>query len=378
MKKILSLEELILKGVPIADKKLLKELLPHLTTYLQKYEINKTDNRLAFFLGHCAIESDYFRTLNEYGGLSYFEKAYGRKTKALGAAGNIPPLDKAKRKDVNYWYIGRGLIQNTWDFNYKKVSDVTGIDFVAKPWLLAEVETAVSSATIFWYNNGLNVLADKNDYRGSTKKINGGYNHVNERTAYIKRFQAILAGDDISGLPLPVILPKEKILEIQEKLKGAGYHEVGEPDGIVGSRTISALAAFKIENGLTVNDEFDAETLKLLENPEQRKIAKVRAEGAPPPEDTSTNAAKKTMQASATGIGLMSIPQIIEIAKPLVAQTEETKALVERIGAVYAPVKQVVSTNPELLVIGILAVIFYFGRKAYKSIIEDYQKGAKF
>ncbi len=196
----LDLASLIFKAVPTCDKNLVRSLVPFLLVELDKIDVLNNDKRLAFFLGHCAIESAYYRTLREMGGIKYFESTYGTREKFSTARDTIPPRDKSKRGNLNYWYIGRGIIQNTWESNYKKVSDVVGIDFVKSPWLLETPEMAVKSATIFWKNNNLNSLADKIDYEGSTRKINGGTNHLAERIKYIKAFLAVLAGDDIQGV----------------------------------------------------------------------------------------------------------------------------------------------------------------------------------
>lgn len=365
----LTIEQLIIKAVPTCDKSLVKRLAPYLEKYLDKYNIDKTDNRLAFFLGHCAIESAYFRTLKEMGGLSYFEKVYGKKK-------GIPPKDAKKRKDLKWWYIGRGLIQTTWDYNYKKASDSVGIDFVASPWLLEETENAVRSATIFWDNNNLNDFADAEDYRGSTKRINGGYNHLKERTEYIKRFKTILAGDDIEGLPTPKVYTMMEMEVIQKKLQTAGYHEVGIPNGDYGSRTVAALAAFQSDNGLPITGEVDEETLLTLQNPPERVISEDRAEGTPE-NDESVSSAKRTMQIGAGGAGLMGVPQILDLAKPVLEKTEETKSLIDRANSIYTPVKTLVANNPEIVIGVICLIVFYFGFRAYRGIVQDFRKGTK-
>jgi putative chitinase len=40
---------------------------------------------------------------------------------------------------------------------------------------------AVSSAGWFWDNNSLNKYCDSGDFVTLTKRINGGYNHIDER-----------------------------------------------------------------------------------------------------------------------------------------------------------------------------------------------------
>ena len=365
----LTLEQLIYKAVPTCNKPLVKRLLPYLEKYLLEYDISTKDNRLAFFLGQCAVESAYYTTLRELGGVSYFEKAYGKKV-------GIPPKDSKKRKDLNYWYIGRGLIQTTWDYNYKKVSDIVGIDFVEKPWLLEDTELAVKSACVFWKNNKLNDYADANDIRGATKKINGGYNHLNERTDYIKRFQKLLAGDNIEGLPVPKRLSKSELEVIQTKLADAGYHEVGIPNGEMGSRTVAALAAFKADNGLPVNDQIDDDTLAHLDAPQERPISEERANGTP--EDDASIAAKRTVQVGAGGTALFATPEILNTVKPFLEKTEETKSILTRFNDVYVPAKNFVTGNPEVFGVLFFGVVLFFGFRAWRTMVKDYRSGKKF
>ena len=196
----LTLEGVITKGVPTSNKNLVRALVPFMLTELDKIGVLGNDRRLAFFLGQCAVESAYYTTLREMGGISYFEKTYGTRAKFSTPNDTIPPRDRSKRGNLNYWYIGRGLIQNTWEQNYKKVSDVVGEDFVKSPWLLETPEMAVKSAAIFWKNNNLNSFADRLDYEGATRRINGGTNHLEERIAYTKKILAILSGDDADGV----------------------------------------------------------------------------------------------------------------------------------------------------------------------------------
>ena len=49
------------------------------------------------------------------------------------------------------------------------------------PALLEQPEWAAKSAAWFWFNNGLNVLADGDRFLDITKRINGGTNGLAER-----------------------------------------------------------------------------------------------------------------------------------------------------------------------------------------------------
>lgn len=155
-----------------------KEYCNWLNVYMKKYEIN-TPLRVAAFLAQIGHES---------GRLYYTEEiASGRAYEGREDLGNTQKGDGMRFK-------GRGLIQITGRYNYTKLSAHTGIDFVGNPTLLTEPEYAVMSACWFWESNGLNKLADEEKFLAITKKINGGYNGLEDREKYYNRAKRVLYG----------------------------------------------------------------------------------------------------------------------------------------------------------------------------------------
>jgi putative chitinase len=87
-------------------------------------------------------------------------------------------------------YRGRGLKQLTGKDNYKRCGDALGIDLVTNPDLLLEPMNAARSAGWFWKVNNLSPLADADDIKGMTKKINGGLIGYEARKALYDRILA--------------------------------------------------------------------------------------------------------------------------------------------------------------------------------------------
>jgi putative chitinase len=145
-------------------------------TLLNGYHIN-TPLRLAHFMAQIEHESGGFKWLTELGGKSYFDKYEGRKD-----LGNTQLGDGAKFK-------GRGYIQITGRYNYTRLSKDTGIDFLNNPDLLAQEVNAIVSACWFWNKNKINELADKDDAKAVTKKINGGFNGLKDRLELLKKWK---------------------------------------------------------------------------------------------------------------------------------------------------------------------------------------------
>jgi len=52
--------------------------------------------------------------------------------------------------------------------------------------------------------NGLNELADQQQFKSITKRINGGYNGLDDRIKYYDRAKKVLSRDDTVTIPMPV------------------------------------------------------------------------------------------------------------------------------------------------------------------------------
>ena len=160
-----------LKGIcPLTSNAVLSKYVDPLNKWMAQYGID-TVIRVRHFLTQVAHESGCFNYVRELSSGSAYE---GRKD-----LGNVNVGDGKKFK-------GRGLIQITGRSNYAKCSLALFNDsstLVENPMLLEQPENAVKSACWFWRSNNLSKLADKDDIKGITKRINGGYNGLTDRIA---------------------------------------------------------------------------------------------------------------------------------------------------------------------------------------------------
>lgn len=90
-------------------------------------------------------------------------------------------------------YRGRGFIQITGKDNYTALSKDTKTDYVKNPDLLLNEADSMISALWFWKKHNLNALADKDDIRAITKKINGGFNGIEHRVQLLKKYKDIFS-----------------------------------------------------------------------------------------------------------------------------------------------------------------------------------------
>ena len=71
------------------------------------------------------------------------------------------------------------------------------------------------------------------------------------------------------------------VRDVQTRLRALGYHDVGKVDGVVGSRTRSAILAFRHDNDLALVPIIDVALTEALERASPREIAPDRASGVP-------------------------------------------------------------------------------------------------
>ena len=149
---------------------------PILEKKMAQYGID-TPLRVAHFLAQIAHESGSLRYVQEI--------ASGMAYEGRSDLGNVYEGDGVK-------YKGRGLIQLTGRKNYTDYDNATRCGCVANPSILTRPEWAVDVSCWFWKTRGLNSLADKDDIKAVTRRINGGYNGLQERTAYLETAKRIL------------------------------------------------------------------------------------------------------------------------------------------------------------------------------------------
>jgi predicted chitinase len=138
---------------------------------------------LAAFLAQCAHESHDFKSMVEYGGSLDFRK-YDPKysPKKARALGNTKAGDGAR-------YKGRGYIQLTGRYNYKRAGQALGLPLEKNPELAEKPEIAAKIAVWFWQQRVQPRVDNFNDVRAVTKPINPGLNGLQDRKDSFQDFK---------------------------------------------------------------------------------------------------------------------------------------------------------------------------------------------
>ena len=85
------------------------------------------------------------------------------------------------------------MFQITGRANYARYGEALRLDLIAHPEQAAEPDVAVQTACLFWSDHHLNALADADDCRAITARINGGQKGYADRLAYTSRVKAMFA-----------------------------------------------------------------------------------------------------------------------------------------------------------------------------------------
>lgn len=192
-------------------------------------------------------------TSKEAPGLAKNPEALAERVYGLGNPKKAKELGNVVKGDA-YMYRGGGPLQNTGGKAFKDIGDYMGVDLYHNPNLISDSRYTLYGAIWFWDKNKLNALADKNDIRAITRRVNGGYNGYDDRVAYFNKVWKIVnrnAGSTIPAWEAGKLNPETK--KLQEALNELGANPKLLEDGKFGPATERAVRAFQSTNGLRVD-----------------------------------------------------------------------------------------------------------------------------
>lgn len=161
--------------MPKAPGQRLMEFVASFNQYSDTFGIT-TSLRAAHYIAQVAHETMELKHLEEIASGAAYDT--GAKARALG---NTPEKDGDGQR-----YKGRGYLQTTGRRNYQLYasSKYCNGDLMAHPEWLAKQPGCQKASMFFWMRNGLNRYADADDICGVTRRINGGYNGLEQRKKY--------------------------------------------------------------------------------------------------------------------------------------------------------------------------------------------------
>lgn len=151
---------------------------PLINSCMKKYEIN-TALRKQHFLAQVGHESASLRYMHEI--------ASGQAYEGRADLGNTQTGDGRK-------FRGHGPIQLTGRYNHTAFFEYLGRpELIETPEILeTDLELAWLASGWFWMSKNLNTYADQDNVKRITKIINGGYNGLEDRKAYLARAKEVI------------------------------------------------------------------------------------------------------------------------------------------------------------------------------------------
>lgn len=147
-----------------------------LTKAMSEWLIYTAEDRAAF-IAQIAHESGSFKFMREL--------ADGAKYEGRSDLGNTEPGDGRR-------FHGRGPLQVTGRANYLRCGQVLGLDLISNPELLEQPGPGCRAAGWYWRSRGLSELAQRDEFGEITRRINGGYNGLDDRIKHWLRARKAL------------------------------------------------------------------------------------------------------------------------------------------------------------------------------------------
>lgn len=185
-------------------------LLDEIYEVSNKFQIN-TSLRMAHFLSQVAHESGGFKFVTENLNYSaqglkktfskYFKQqglaeAYARKPELIASRVYANRMGNGGEGSREGWkFRGRGYLQLTGRNNYERFDEFVDDNVLENPELVA-TKYPLLSAAWFFHINGINRISDRGSdedtIRRVTRAVNGGYNGLDDRRRYFKKYYDLL------------------------------------------------------------------------------------------------------------------------------------------------------------------------------------------
>lgn len=193
---------------PGAPDVMIDAIVARLPIVFVKHEIN-TSLRIAHFMGQISHESGGGTIIEE--SLNYTTaariaavwpsrftpesaQAYTRNARLLANKVYNGRMGNRIGTDDGYNFRGRGLLQITGRESYQTIGQLCGLDLVGNPSLAHAPENALEVAAAEFVHLGCLPFCDKDDLRGVTKRVNGGYIGLDSRRAWLTKWKLALPG----------------------------------------------------------------------------------------------------------------------------------------------------------------------------------------
>ncbi|MCK1402013.1 peptidoglycan-binding protein [Bradyrhizobium sp. 4] len=199
-------------------------------------------------------------------------------------------------------FRGRGGTNTTGHDGYFRLAQKMAVDLLGDPGLVNRPDLFLECAVVDFVLCGCVPFAQRDDIRGVTYHLNGGYIGLAQREDLTKRWKTALTAEhgQAALFPAPVARPAGElgygdsgfeVKGLQGELKAKGYG-VGKDDGEFHESTRGAVAKLQLDHGLPATGVVDHATREAL----------ARSTGAPVGEARATDTVQDLRQAGSRTI----------------------------------------------------------------------------
>lgn len=315
----------------------------------------------------------------KWGQAPYPKDSYPRLLKALD-------IDTSAALKATSWGFSQILGENYKNAGYASVEQMV-LSF------MADEESHVRAMVRFIMATGIDVelrklaaLTRKTTARDCipvVEKYNGkGYQKNDYHTKFAENHNKRRAKPDVvipadAKLDPPFENPPLKAVEIralQSHLARLGYTEVGNPDGVPGSRTAGAILAFEKDNGLPLRGEATFEVLTAVEWAQPRPVFVERATATKETVATVPTA-MPALEVSDTlhkvGVGILTTSGV----GGFLNGTGDIQKMVDSANKLKALSDALLSLSPWLLAAAGGVAAIYLGKRIVKWVVGEYREG---
>ncbi|MBR0855499.1 peptidoglycan-binding protein [Bradyrhizobium liaoningense] len=184
-------------------------------------------------------------------------------------------------------FRGRGGTNTTGHDGYFRLAQKMALDLLNDPDLVNRPDLFLECAVVDFVLCGCVPFAQRDDIRGVTYHLNGGFIGLREREVLTRQWKTALIAEHGQGALFPAPVPRPagelgygdagfEVKGLQAELKAKGYG-VGKDDGQYHEATRGAVASLQLNHGLPATGVVDQATRDALARSPGAPVAEARA-----------------------------------------------------------------------------------------------------
>ena len=203
----------------------------------------------------------------------------------------------------------------------------------------------------------------------------GGY-HIKFAKAHNKWRNTVDTGwsPDVPDSVEPGIENGNALKQVQLRLRGLGYHEVGRADGVWGTKSRAGVLAFRADTGLPIYAGVDDELLAALMMAPPREVGEARATDTVKNLQKTSRTISDAADAKTAGKVTMGAGGLLGVGE-IIKQLNEHAGIFQNFAAKLAPIQEFALDNLPLLLLGVGILVVWKSGLIQKWRVSDEREG---